>query len=379
MPRKGENIYKRKDGRWEGRYIKDRTLDGKAVYGYIYARSYHEVKSGLARVRYLLSSSAYKDIAIVEEKTLQEVADEWFSIMEPQIKESTCIKYHNIWNNYVVSRLGNVQTSRITHCLLESFCSELMVCGGVNGTELSSKTTADVLSVVRNMLRFAENRGYKIGSNGHSVSVKQSAKEFRVFSLQEQIRLCEYLNQNLNMKSVGILVCLYTGIRLGEICALQWEDVSLQEKTIYIHQAMQRIQVQNHSERKTRILIAPPKSSCSIRTIPLPKDLVQLIACCNIPQKGFFLTGSNEKYVEPRTMQYFFQRVLKSSSIENANFHTLRHTFATRCVELGFDIKSLSELLGHASINITMNRYVHPSMEWKRSSMEKLRFPFAVK
>ncbi len=379
MSRKGENIYKRKDGRWEGRYIKGRTLEGKAIYGYIYAKSYREVKVSLAKAMCLLNDSDCKEDNSITGKTFQDIAEEWFSFKETQIKESTNVKYHNIWNKYILNRLGKIYINQITHSLLESFCNELMISGGANGKVLSPKTTADILSVVRNILRFAKNRGYQIGNDGQFVSIKQSVKELRVFSIQEQTRLCEYLYQNLNMKSMGILVCLYTGIRIGELCALQWADISLQEKNIYIHQTMQRIQVHNNAEKKTKILITAPKSSCSIRTIPIPDDLFQLILHCSGQKNGYFLTGSNDKYIEPRTMQNYFKRVLKSCSIEKANFHTLRHTFATRCVELGFDMKSLSELLGHASVSITMNRYVHPSMEWKRNSMEKLCFPFAVK
>lgn len=379
MPRKGENIYKRKDGRWEGRYIKGRTLEGKAIYGYIYAKSYKEAKASLTKAICLLNTSEQKDNNPITDKTFQNIAGEWFCFKETQIKESTSVKYHNMWNKYISKRLGKIYINEITHLMLEDFCNELMTSGGVDGRALSPKTTSDILSVVRNILRFAENRGHQIGNDGRLISIKQSVKELRVFSIREQAKLCEYLSQNLNMKSMGILVCLYTGIRIGEICALQWEDISMQEKNIYIHQTMQRIQVQNNTEKKTKIIITEPKSSCSIRTIPIPDNLFQMIMHCNVQKNGYFLTCSHDTYIEPRTMQNYFKRVLKSCSIENANYHTLRHTFATRCVELGFDVKSLSELLGHANVSITMNRYVHPSLEWKRNNMEKLCFPFTVK
>lgn len=379
MSRKGENIYKRKDGRWEGRYIKDRTLDGKAIYGYIYSNSYKETKANLAKA---ISSSE----AVERRKSSQnsivmfkDLAIEWFDFIEPQIKESSSIKYHNIWDKYIFPRLGTIYLNQITNCMLESFCSELMASGGINGAQLSSKTTADVLSVIRNMLRFAANRGYQISSDGSSVSVKQSPKELRIFSKQEQKQLCEYLYKDLNTKNIGILVCMFTGIRVGEICALKWEDISLSEKTMYVHQTMQRIQLYNCEESKTKVITTTPKSKCSIRTIPLPDSLTDIIFSCDIKKQGYFLTGSDKKYVEPRVMQNHFKRVLKACSINDANYHSLRHTFATRCVELGFDIKTLSELLGHAGVNVTMNRYVHPSMEMKRNNMQKISIPFAVK
>lgn len=351
----------------------------KLYMGIFMRKSYKEVKASLTKAICLANDHEQKNNNLITNKLFQDIAEEWFCFKESRVKESTSVKYHNIWDKYILSRLGKVSINEITHCLLESFCNELMISGGANGKALSPKTTADVLSVVRNILRFAEDKGYPIGDNGQFISIKQSIKELRVFSIQEQEKLCEYLSQNLNMKSMGILVCLYTGIRIGELCALQWADISIQEKNIYIHQTMQRIQVQDNTEKKTRILITEPKSNCSIRTIPIPDDLLQLIMHCSAQKNGYFLTGSNDTYIEPRTMQNYFKRVLKSCSIENANYHTLRHTFATRCVELGFDVKNLSELLGHASVNITMNRYVHPSLEWKRNNMEKLCIPFTVK
>lgn len=199
-----------------------------------------------------------------------------------------------------------------------------------------------------------------------------------IFSTAEQEKLYQYLCLNLNNYNVGILLCLFTGIRIGEVCALRWEDISIQEKTIYIHQTMQRIQSRNE-DKKTKVIISTPKSQCSIRIIPLPDNLVEIISKCTVKKTGYFLTGSDNKFVEPRTMQNHFKKVLQENSITDTNFHSLRHTFATRCIELGFDVKSLSEILGHASVNITMNRYVHPSMTLKRENMQRLSTLIAVK
>ena len=199
-----------------------------------------------------------------------------------------------------------------------------------------------------------------------------------VFTNSEQERLCEYLSLNLNHYNIGILLCLFTGIRIGELCALRWEDISISERTIYIHQTMQRIQRKN-DDKKTIIHISTPKSQCSIRTIPIPDNLIEMIIQFSTLQSGYFLTENDSKFVEPRTLQNHFKKVLREIDITDKNFHSLRHTFATRCVELGFDVKSLSEILGHASVNITMNRYVHPSLELKRENMQRLSDLIAVK
>ena len=178
------------------------------------------------------------------------------------------------------------------------------------------------------------------------------------------------------MPNIGILVCLFTGIRVGELCALKWEDISFSEKTLYIHRTMQRIQIEhtqpNQEGARTKVIVTNPKSQCSVRTIPLPDKLVRILKSVPNTSSGYFLTSSETKWIEPRTMQNHFKRLLKCCEVKDANYHTLRHTFATRCVELGFDVKSLSEILGHASVNITMNRYVHPSMQLKRENMQRL-------
>lgn len=310
----------------------------------------------------------------------QDVAKEWFEYTSPHIKESTKIKYYNIWNTYISSKLGQMYADEITDCMLETFCNGLLVSGGANGKSLSPKTTSDVLSVIRNILNFGKNKGYGIKCDGHSFSIRQPARNLRVLSWHEQQHLCEYLCEDLmNLKNIGILMCLYTGIRVGEICALQWEDISFEEKSVFIHRTMQRIQILGSTGQKTKVITTTPKSGCSIRTIPLQENLVQVISYCNFPKHGYFLTGSDKKYIEPHTMQNYFKRILKACSIKDANYHSLRHTFATRCVESGFDIKSLSEVLGHSDVNITLNRYVHPSMELKRNNMQKLLFPPMVK
>ena len=140
---------------------------------------------------------------------------------------------------------------------------------------------------------------------------------------------------------------------------------------------MQRIQIPD-GPTKTKILISEPKSQCSIREIPITKTLRGFLELYQ-NEKGYVLTGKENKFIEPRTMQNRYKVILETCGISNANFHTLRHTFATRCIEVGFDVKSLSEILGHANVNITLNRYVHPSMAMKQKNMDKLSEIFAVR
>lgn len=378
MPRKGENIYKRKDGRWEGRYQKCKDPDGKAIYGYVYARSYRDVKAKLAEA--IRSKQSIPEESTEKNVLLFEIfALEWFDVRKTQIKLSTQNKYWNTLSSYILPLLGKRPLNTLTHDCIECYCNTLLSTGGSKGTGLSPKTVSDVLSIIRSILQYAGKKEVQIACDAKAIRIKKEVKNMRVLSRSEQDRLCQYLYANPDSYNIGILVSLFTGLRVGEICALRWEDISLDEQTIYIHHTMQRVQDRSSEKSKTRVIVTTPKSACSIRSIPLPANLVRFISSNISERTGYFLTGNNANFVEPRTMQNRLRKVLSASSIEPANYHALRHTFATRCIELGFDVKSLSEILGHASVNITMNLYVHPSMELKKSNMKRLSELLAVK
>lgn len=379
MPRKGENIYKRKDGRWEGRYIKSRSSTGKSLYGYVYSKSYRDVKAKLAQAISSNNRTVQDNVPSNGVKSFGNYATAWLSTRRTQVKESTANKYQNLLNSYILPIIGATSLEQMTYDYIESYCNGLLCTGGTKGTGLSPKTVSDILSLIRNILRSAANSGVSLVCDVSSITIKQTSKEMRVLSRSEQERLCQYLYANLNSSNVGILVCLFTGLRIGEVCALRWEDISMSEHTLYVHQTLQRVQCSDLSGQKTKIVITTPKSRCSIRTIPLPDCLMNVLQKHEHTSAGYLLTGKNGSFIEPRTMQNHFKRVLTNCSIADANYHSLRHTFATRCVELGFDIKSLSEILGHASVTITMNRYVHPSIELKRNNMERLSTLFAVR
>ncbi len=383
MPRRGENIYKRKDGRWEGRYIKDRAK-GKSHYGYVYARTYREAKEKLLIAADLHKAPAETSLPIPQlnhksDALLEAVATAWLDTLKPQLKASSLVKYINVLDTYIFPHFADICIETITKEDVDTFCNELLISGGKAGNGLAPKTIVTIISVLKSVFKFAAQYGKYTVADLNGVTIKQVHKPLRILSLAEQKQLSEYLQANLSLTNLGILVSLYTGIRIGEICALKWEDISFNEQFVYIHKTMQRLQTKNDTEKKTTVQISVPKSDCSVRRIPLPDDIFQLLVAKKRPGNTYFLTGLERSFIEPRTLQNRFKAVMEACGIKNAHFHVLRHTFATRCVELGFDVKSLSEILGHASVNITLSRYVHPSMELKKRNMNMLADLFAVK
>ncbi len=381
MPRTGENIYKRKDGRWEGRYIKGYS-NRKIMYGYVYAKTYKDVKEKLYNIYGSLKEDEKEFILMEKPQTdicFKQIAIAWIKVLKPQLKESSIVKYTNILATYLFPYFGNSIIETVTREDIINFSNELLYFGGRKGNGLSRNTVNSILSVLKSVFVYAEQHEKLDVADISRFSFKQPQKPIHVLTIAEQKKLSSYLCSNLTLVNLGILVCLYTGLRIGEICALKWGDISFDGQYLYVNKTMQRLQNKSNTGQKTSIFISEPKSECSVRRIPIPNEIFRFIVKSRCPANTYFLTGHIDTFIEPRTMQNRFKSVIKDCNIKEINFHTLRHTFATRCVELGFDVKSLSEILGHANVNITMNRYVHPSMELKQKNMNMLSDLFAVR
>lgn len=374
MSRTGKNIYKRKDGRWEARYIKGYDENGKAKYGYIYAKSYGEAKNKQINAICQSSFINSNNNSTLYSKWL----DEWLIYIKPQVKESTFIRYKNIVFNHLKPTIGKLAISKINTGYLKSYIGNLLSNGRLdNNGGLSPKTVSDITMIVKESLKYIISCGETIDCNYESLKIKSSSqREMTVLSKDEEHKLVSALTENKSLTKIGILLSLYTGIRIGELCALQWEDISFDENLIVVRKTMQRLQkdsIQSENEAKTYILISKPKSKCSNRQIPIPSFLSVILKEYKGEKNQFILTNSSYSFIEPRTLQNQFKRILRQINLRDVNYHSLRHTFATRCVEAGFDIKSLSEILGHSSVKITLDKYVHSSMEQKRLNMEKLQ------
>ena len=374
MPRKGENIYKRKDGRWEGRYIKFRE-GNKTKYGYVYGRTYMGVKQRLSEIK--TGQNDKKNENLNSNITIKSISEQWILEKKATLKYSSYIKYRNTLEHYIIPYIGQDHIINVSYDTISGLVVKLLTKAGRGENGLSQKTVADSITVVKSIIKYAARNKYEIDSSVLDVRLKTKEKPLRVLSKQEQERLVEHLIVNVHDTFCrGVLICLFTGIRIGELCALKWEDISSEEHMLNVNKTLQRVQTPNGA-RKTAIVISEPKSDCSIRQIPIPDILYNNL---EFKEDGSAYVLSDSKYyIEPRTMQNHFKEILSACEIKDVNFHALRHTFATRCIEVGFDIKSLSEILGHANVNITLNRYVHPSISLKKENMNKLSNLFAVR
>ncbi len=354
MSRRGENIFKRKDGRWEARYVKEITLDGRKKYGSVYAKTYREVK---AKQQICINQplGSIRKTSI----TIDELMSEWLESSKDQLKISSYQKYQTIVKNHISDKLGGLPLKCVTLRLITQFVDSL-----IKEKHLSAETANQVIIVLGMGFKYARER-YQ--ATLPEVRLLKTAKSrMRVFSPMEQKIFVKKLLDVNDVFSFGILFALYTGLRIGELCALRWEDISY--NTIHISKTMQRLK---NSLGNTEAMILPPKTVSSDRIIPIPKALMALIEE-HRKAGGYMLTQNNGRLVEPRLMQRKFSKFVDECGLDSANFHTLRHTFATRCVEAGVDVKTLSEILGHSDVKTTLNKYVHSSFELKQSSMDKL-------
>lgn len=364
---KGENIFKRKDGRWEARYIRGYELSGKIKYGFCYGKTYREAKEKVTKFKAAMVGNAPpQDVS--SRHRFAFYCDEWLRLRKAKVKEATYIKYDTALERHVKPKLGGCFPLGLSTGLIDDFARELLL-----EDELAPKTVHDILVVLHGVLKFTAARFPGIFPVIEISYPKCGRREMRVLSREEQQRFVAYLLTDMDACKFGVLLTLFTGVRIGELCALQWGGISLRDKTIRIAATLQRLRdTDKAGAARTRIVIGTPKSDTSARTIPMTNYAAALCEKMRPASATAYVLTGTEAYMEPRALQYRMERYTRDCGLEGVHFHTLRHTFATRAVEVGFEIKSLSEVLGHANTTITLDRYVHSSMELKRDNMSKL-------
>ncbi len=365
MARHGENIYKRKDGRWEGRYKSGIKADGTAKYSSIYGKSYADVKAALSekRVKPIITN-------VPKNLTLNNLFELWFEDIQLKVKESSYMNYRMKFEKHIQNSLGKTPYKKLTAEKLNDFVQSKLSSG------LSPKYTSDIMGVIKSVCRFAKKCfGYEDKSASVSIP-KGKTKEKELLNKTEQAQLNSYLSDNPTPSNVGILLSSATGIRIGELCALKWSNIDLEKRVLTVRHTVQRIK-NIGGDTATKVVVTSPKSSSSIREIPLPDFIIPMLRSLKTSGEYYLLSGT-QAIIEPRVMQYRFKRILKELKLSNVSYHSLRHLFATNCIALGFDVKTLSEILGHSSVEITLNRYVHSSMERKAEYMKSLSALFSA-
>lgn len=369
MARRGENIRKRKDGRWEARVIIGYNEYGKAKYKYLYGKTYFEVKKKAV----LISENKPQKTPETGKMAFGQLLNEWLLFIEPNLKESTFAKYLFNIRRHIEPVLGHLNIEEITCEVIDHFTHEKLEHGKLSGKGgLSPKTVSCLLSIIKLVIDYGVTHNYCFPANLVIHFPRQQPPDIQILNIQEQKKIEQYIFSHPDTMHIGIILSLYTGLRIGEVCALRWENINFESKLLVIEKTIMRIQdTFQTDDKKTKIIIDRPKTACSIRKIPLPEFLCTWLKKYQTDDSHYILTGTKH-YIEPRNYYYKYKDIMSVCGLSKYNYHALRHTFATRCVENEFDIKSLSEILGHADVSITLRRYVHPSMELKRKHMEKL-------
>lgn len=366
MPKRGENIRKRKDGRWEARYITKRDEKGKAVYHSVYGKSYAEVKEK----QKLQQMERKKDFNQEETVSVKELLMQWLKNRKMCYKQSTYSKYKYIIDKHLIPEIGEIPIETVNVAELNAFLANKLEQGGLENREPLSPAYVRTMALILNAA-FNYAAAEEFCAPLKTEIFKPAAKQSKVSTLShgEYHHLREYCCNNLNVTNLGILIALGAGLRVGEICALRWKDVDSDSRLLHVNHTVSRI---SDDQGRCRWLMEMPKTMSSIRVIPISDTLMDALMQIHENSDSDYIVSEHKSFTNPRTFEYRYHRELLASQVTDVNFHALRHTFATRCVEGGMDIKTLSEILGHSSVNITLNTYVHSSLELKKKQVEKV-------
>ena len=360
MPRKGENITKRKDGRYEARYVKERDEFGRITkYGFVYAKNYFEVKKKREeRIKNYELKSNIKSLEKVE--TINSLMKEWLE-SKISIKDSSYTNYYSIVYSKIIPFFKDKTLKEINENLILKFIKSL------KDKNLGDKRINDVLIVLKQFLKY-KNINIKF-------EMPKVLKRKIITLNDEEISVIKNVSKRTkDVKIFAILLDLFSGIRIGELCALKWKDFDIKNKIIHINKTLIRVKNKdNNITNKTKIILDIPKTQNSIRNVPINDEILPYIKGFKKDDDSYFLTGNNS-FITTKKYYMFYQKVLKSLHIKKYKFHVLRHTFATHCLLCGVDIKTLSEILGHSSVKTTLDLYVHMGDNEKLCQINKLKF-----
>lgn len=301
--------------------------------------------------------------------TLREVSAKWAEDKQMYVKQSSYAAYTLLLYNHILPEFGDKE--ELTELDLQQFLMRKL-----KGT-LSQKTVKDTFIVLKMILKFGIKYNmwtYMPPFEDLKYPTNHYKKELKTLSPADYKKIVNHIKENFTFRALGILIVLSTGMRIGEICALAWEDIDIEKGVLVVNKTIQRIYtVMPNGTKKTELVIDTPKTVCSAREIPLSPDLMKILKpLMKILNSDYYVLTNDVKPTEPRTYRVFFDEYIKNLGIKKIHFHGLRHSFATQCISAKVDVKTVSAILGHSNITTTFNLYVHPSKEDKKGAVNQL-------
>lgn len=300
---------------------------------------------------------------------------EWLNVwlehyVQPTAKSKTYEHYKYLSEAHIVPYIGERELSEITTIDLQRYVSELIQNGNkITGKGLASNTVNTIITVLQGSFRTAQNVGEtELDPTDKIKRPKKVEKRVECFSVIEQKRIELCVMEHSKPKMFGVLLCLYTGLRIGEALALEWTDIDFENGLLHVNKSCR----DSKSGEGEKRIVDSPKTNTSRRIIPLPKQLLPHLRKHKAKTKTLWVVSDKGQPVSVRSYQRSFELLLKKAGVEHKGFHALRHTFATKAIECGMDVKTLSEILGHKNPTVTLNLYVHSLMDHKKAMMNRI-------
>lgn len=297
------------------------------------------------------------------QKSFQEISKIWCDAKRPIVKHSTMCAYMLTLQTHLLPCFGTMTV--ITESDVQQFIIDKF------STGLARKTIRDLVAVLKSIVKYGgKHKIFPFEEWEVEYPTNTNARRLPTLALNHQRILMCYLIEKPTSQNIGILLSLCTGMRIGEVCALKWEDVDFIQKIITVKHTVGRIY--NCESKSTEKINSSPKTSNSYREIPISKQLLLSLKIVKKTSLSLFVVGNSIHSKEPRSYRDYFARLLKRLNIPPIVFHGLRHTFATRCIESQCDYKTVSVILGHSNVATTLNLYVHPNLNQKKRCIERM-------
>ena len=314
----------------------------------------------------------------VNQKIFRNYASYWLMKKKYEVRESTFANYCNLLNNTIVPCLGDIPCDKFNNKIIQQFAYWAKEKGGKEGKGVSEHYIKDCLLIIKAIIKDGQEEnifsdfGLKRIKVPKTLMIESTKK---TYTEEEYKKIIKYILDNISPKSLGVLIGIFTGMRIGEICALKWEDIDLENKLINVNKTAQRIYNPLDEFEKSKIVITPCKTENSQRSVPIAQDLYKMLKALKTSDNDYVLTGTN-KLLEPRTFRKFYTKMMNDCGVTPIKFHSLRHTFASINIENGTDVKTISEILGHSDIAITLQTYTHTSNKAKAKAIDKFNKMF---